>query len=130
MIMFLLITGKHWITSGEQPDNSNLHFYHCRYEVKTQSDVSRKATYQGITSRSISEMTKKKAMPSREAMIISDQTSANLLSLASSTRCTPRLLSGPPKYSLTIAAIMLSDVATLSALKIKGSADGIRTLRK
>ena len=35
----------------------------------------------------------------------------------------------PPKYSLTIAAIMASVVPTLSAEKMNGSAEGRRSLR-
>src|SRR5581483_337713 len=69
-------------------------------------------------------------MPSADAMMISDQTIGKRMRAASLEMLTPRPVVGPPKYSATIAPIMLRVVATLSALKMKGSAVGSRTLRK
>src|SRR5262245_32548458 len=68
-------------------------------------------------------------IPRMDAMIICDQTRGYLLNPASLKMLTPKPINGAPKYSATIAPIMLSVVPTFSALKIYGSATGKRTLR-
>src|SRR5258708_35235775 len=69
-------------------------------------------------------------IPNAEAMMICDQTRGKRISIALLEICTPSPVVGPPKYSATIALMILRLVLIFSPLKIKGNAAGKRNLRK
>ena len=69
-------------------------------------------------------------MPRIQATRIAAQAVSNWNSAAEFLIWIPSCCWEPPKYSPTIAPIMASTLATLSAVKTYGSEVGIRTRRK